>query len=259
MASALVWAALLMLLLISNLREIRNRMVTLASWYFIIPCFSLAILMIAGASYGLGLRTQSATKISKSVANGGQSNPQAAAFPEWATLRRNYFGDSRERFDRNLSQLTAILNGKGREAVKTADRFLPAFADVSAAAGFQISRYQVFKSNPQKVISLLDEIYETVWGKILNENPDQMPDLNDVLQDGASLTKFRNAAQNTVRYYDSFRIIYEGSNEQISSNAALLFSTLHEPVKRDAAAFNEWIDGCNDRINAKRRALDHAK
>src|SRR4051812_38929076 len=55
-ASAIVWFVMLVWFLISNSREIRSGGVKLGSWYFILPCLALAVLAIAGAAYGLGLR-----------------------------------------------------------------------------------------------------------------------------------------------------------------------------------------------------------
>jgi hypothetical protein len=56
LASAAVWAGMLVLFLVSNHREIRSGIVKLGSWYFILPCLALAVLGIAGAAYGFGLR-----------------------------------------------------------------------------------------------------------------------------------------------------------------------------------------------------------
>ncbi|WP_439925705.1 hypothetical protein [Nitrobacter sp. JJSN] len=57
LASAAVWAMLLLWFLIANRREIQLGVSKLGSWYFIVPCLALAILAIAGAAYGLGLRS----------------------------------------------------------------------------------------------------------------------------------------------------------------------------------------------------------
>jgi hypothetical protein len=224
----------------------------LDSWYFIAPCLALAVLAAAVAAYGFGLRSASA-----------HAEPQAKIDttppPTQMALRRQYIGESKQLFDANLTKLTRLLNGKGFEAVKIADRFLPAFADASYVVGFQSRRYEQFKTAPQEAKAILDEINEAIWGKILRENRDQLADLNDVLQNGDSLTKFKKRMEQTVRYFDSFRIIYEKGDEQTSSNAAVLFATLQEPTQKDVAAFNEWIEDCNRRIEAKRKALEKEK
>lgn len=182
----------------------------------------------------------------------------SATSQEFAGLRRKYIGQSKILFDETLTNLSRLINGKGAEAVRIADRFLPAFA-YQPMSSIQVSRYQNFKDNPQEAKTRVHEIYEALWGKMLRENRDQLADLNDVIQNGQVLTDFTNRMDQVIRYHDSFRQIYETGDVQTARNAALLFSILQEPTQRDVSALNDWIEGCNRRIEAKRKALDNEK
>jgi hypothetical protein len=171
-----------------------------------------------------------------------------------ATLRRPYNGSSKSIFDDNLTELAQIINGRGLEAVKMADHFLPSIA-YAMPMGFAAQRYEPLKSDPQKVLAILADIRTTIWGNMLRKYRDQALDLNDILQNEQPIINFENRIRETIRYFDSFKIIYEKGDEQISSNAAVLFSTLREPALKDAVTFNEWIEECNHRIELKRKAL----
>jgi hypothetical protein len=213
---------------------------------------ALAALALVGLLAAYGIKSSSAnTEIASDVTAQTPINPAA-------TLRRKYFGDSKQLFDSNLTKLTRILNGKGIEAVRTADLFLPRFK-LGPALGFTPGIYEPFKTAPEQAAAASSEIYEEIWGKMLRENRDQIADLNDVIQSGDALTKFKTRMAQTVGYFNSFRIIYEKGDSETNNSAALLFSTLHEPTLKDAEAFHEWIEECNRRIEAKRRALENEK
>lgn len=65
--SLICWSLVVLILILAGIDYIRKRhrvrwengLVSLESWYFIAPCLLAAILGIAGAAYGLGLRTSS--------------------------------------------------------------------------------------------------------------------------------------------------------------------------------------------------------
>ena len=65
--------------------------------------------------------------------------------------------------------------------------------------------------------------------------------------------------ERTSRFFDALNKVFEKGDGEDSNNAAFLFSTLQEPTLKDVAAFHDWIEECNRRIDAKRKALDHAK
>jgi hypothetical protein len=136
--------------------------------------------------------------------------------PDWATLRRGYFGESKDRFDRNLGVLIAVLNSKGLDALKIAGGLSQNFAFLPAI-GFVSQRYEPFKNGtPQKVTDLLNEIHEVVWGKMLKENPDQLSDLSDVIQNEVALNQLKQRMSDITQQFNSFRFIYEKGDEQIS-------------------------------------------
>ena len=222
------------------------------SWYFIALAFAVAAVAIGAGGYGVGLRSAAkAQPDPPSIVVQAPGNPTAI-------LRRSYIGQSKILFDENLTKLSRLLNGRGVDAVRIADRFLPRFSYVNVN-GFTEQQYEPFKSNPQQAIAILDEIYETIWGTILRENRDQIDDLNDVIQTGDPLTGFQSRMKQTIRYFDSFRIIYEKGDQQTNNNAAVIFSVLQEPTLKDVSSFNDWIEGCNRRIELKRKALENEK
>jgi hypothetical protein len=186
--------------------------------------------------------------------------PARSAEDPASTLRRSYIGNSKIVFDENLTKLSRLLNGRGLEAVKIADRFLPSF-DFINIVGFQPEKYEAFKANPSRAIETISEV-QAALDKLLREEREQAEDLKDILANEQPMLTFKSRMEQTVRYYDSFRIIYEGAAssgsqnwQNVQSNAALLFGTLKESTLKDVAAFNEWIDSCNRRIAMKRKAL----
>jgi hypothetical protein len=59
--SGTVFVVLTVMYLVSNRREIRSGLTKLGTWYFIIPCLAVAVIAIAGAAYGLGLKSSTAS------------------------------------------------------------------------------------------------------------------------------------------------------------------------------------------------------
>jgi hypothetical protein len=134
--------------------------------------------------------------------------------PATIELRRKYIGQSKVLFDENLTQLSRILNGRGSEAVRLADKFLPLFTPGFASK--MLDRYEPFNSNPQSVLKIMDEIHESIWGKLLRENRDQVPDLNDILADGSPIAVMQNRMRKTIQYFNAFKIVIEKGDEDVN-------------------------------------------
>lgn len=218
----------------------------------------IALIVVSFLALGVGIwilvsktepdQTNPGSKAQVPTTNGGVLPADPAM-----TLRRPYIGRSRELFDENLSTISRILNGRGLEAVKITDGFLPKFGPHPIE--FRPQQYEPFKSEPQKASAILNEIRTTIWGNILREHRDQAADLTDVLQSQQPIMDFENSLNRIIQYFGSFRAIYERNDQGSSENAANLFSLLREPTLKDATAFNSWIEECNRRIEAKRKAL----
>src|SRR4051794_31403287 len=80
----------------------------------------------------------------------------------------------------------------------------------------------------------------TALATLLREESDQADDLKDVIANEQPMLTFKSRMEQTVRYFDSFRIVYQKMTPvgppidlEGASNAAYLFGALKEATLRD--------------------------
>lgn len=250
MASAAVWGGMLLWFLIANRREIRSGVAKLGSWYFILPCFALAILAIAGAAYGMGLRASPAKEI-VTVSTVETVTGEPTKSP--ATLLGRYAGRGKGDFEDNLTALSRLLNIRGGDASKRSDVIISIWQQQFHAPTWD--HYEPIDKHAQEIWSTLDEIRDSIWEKMRPNYPDQMADLDDIIGSLDRLDNFRRAVQQLRITLGSFSLLMKSEDAQIRSNAPLVFKSGYMDFVTAANNFKAWISQCNVKIEAKRKAL----
>ena len=101
----------------------------MASWPFIAVCSTIAILAVAGAAYGLGLRYAVSTTTSTAAPNGdgpidlftGKKIAAADPYPELILTTRYYSKKNKEDIADILDKMADTFNKQGRDALALAE------------------------------------------------------------------------------------------------------------------------------------------
>jgi hypothetical protein len=215
----------------------------------------VAALVLIGCIVGYALTSKNAVAgAPPASANGASSSPATSQAPSAPpVLKRPYSGEPKTTLDKDLSFISDQLNGPGLMAVS---RIQNITSNISMGLTAAWGRYEPIMPILEEVGKNIDQVRLEIAQRI-KQHPYQAEDLNDAVQGLENLDRFRQHLERLFRATDSLRIIFEKSSDgQIQGNAALLFSELQGPFVTDLNNFNTWIAQCNQRIDAKIRALN---
>jgi hypothetical protein len=173
----------------------------------------------------------------------------------YASLRRPYFGRSKDIFDENLTTISQLLNGRGVDALKKAEQVTATMSVHPVAV--QWRRYENVEATLRDIKAALEQINSVIFVRMMTEYRDQALDLNDILQSSNSLTNFSRGIDRAAASFFNFKDIFERSanDEVVRERASGLFADGRELLIKDMDDFKTWINECNRRIDMKRKAL----
>lgn len=216
----------------------------LDSWFFIAPCLVIAILAVAGAAYGIGLRSSS----------NADRKPEVTR-PATVAPSKNYFQAEKVELGNLLSDVLSHLNAEGRQAAMDAQRFS------SPPIGPQ-SKHQLMELQSQidNIRSQTVNLSRALFDNILQRNAKFNYELTQVIGsnsgDNLPLAPFQRALNAYHRDISVFLDQYDQIPEQTRA------WILDELFRRDAlalsdtaSAFNGWLQQCTGRIDDMREAL----
>lgn len=179
----------------------------------------------------------------------------APVLPAWQTLRRQYIGRSKELFDENLTTISRLLNGQGNEAVRLASLIARDMAITPPE--IRPDRYASIKPSALQAQDLLEQVHKKIYDQMLVEYRDQSADLTDVLERPDALAGAQSAIRQIVNLYDTFESLSKELRPEMQHGAKVLFGEHRESLQRAMNEFSTWVMACNNRIEAKRKALVH--
>jgi hypothetical protein len=194
LASAAVWAVLLLWFLIANRREIQLGVSKLGSWYFIVPCLALAILAIAGAAYGLGLRSalsrSTPEKTKEVVATHIDLGSVGTENKSILVVNRYYSAKNKEEVAGRLDAIASEINSHGDEILKNAE---VAINRSRWEAPDQDLDPEIDRMN--KIIALFDEMKTALYDHLVDRERDYRVEVNAILFPQEQFIQFKNGAE----------------------------------------------------------------
>jgi len=244
-ASAAVWVAMLVWFLVANRSEIRSGVRKLGSWYFILPCIALAILAVAGAAYGLGIRSLPPSDEATSKVNQRVVRPTAAN--SLVSPERFYSRAEKERIVDTMNSIQQGFANIGRKMMLDA-------AKISSNPG---QNEELDKSiEKMRAVHSEGEQLSGVLEKIRNESQSYPVDFAVLLAaKPVYFDEFQRAVYDYSNALSAYRHFLSDSGEHKGTLAKVVDSSKRH-LSRAQHFLGKWMDECDEQMREARRLLE---
>jgi hypothetical protein len=253
-ASGIFWLIILAVFLYRSRKEIRAGAARLGSWYFILPCLVVTVIAIAGAAYGIGLRSATSEHTPDTTAKGTPPQDQlTAAAPQVGSVlvsARYYSAKNKEEVAAFLDQISNAIN-------KTADQML-----VLAQQALNDSPWDRPGENIEPFVKRMDDIlalsvkmHIALYDELLAKEREYRVEMNSILFPKEPFTDFQNGA-NEFRNGLAVWMAMNGSVPNADRHGLFRLvnaSRMTFGYARDK--FLAWINQRQELIGQTRRAL----
>jgi|GEM_PF-5742768 len=223
----------------------------MASWPFIAVCIAIALLAVAGASYGLGLKfANTAPEVLPGLApEPPQAVPLAASpptstpapVPAQTKTLADYPLDERAKIRPLISQLIEILNTEGADAQKKAEAVL------YPIRGLELDPHPIeiakLKTAIDSSLKASQAFRKAIWGDFLPSLKDYKTEIT-ILVPYEGNNKISNLLQSTVGVENVVIAIEKLTPGQstIDGNALPLIAQSAKPFADVVDQYGKWLD-----------------
>lgn len=245
--SLIIWFALLGYFVISNFREILSGAQKLGSWSFIVPCFAIAALGIAGAAYGLGLRSNAGYLVGKVAQPPVEAAPLIGEQRSVLASARFYSKADRERIADALTSIQGAYSEPGLAAIRETRE---GSDNAGQATAEQLDHFISIMNGVKGRVEGIDAAIE----RVRRENTDYVSEIGLLLNSQHLLRQFGMAAGN----FSNMLLVWKNMGPTAGENSNQLSRVLmsqRESLYRSMNDFQQWMQNCDQAIQATRMAL----